>query len=67
MKAQELSSFLDQHRILLLIQLPELGVCLPRLEMNVPDGLSMSIVDADTGVSNLLFIARLAGIRVDVM
>ena len=62
-----LASFLEQYQVLLFVDFPELLRCLPRLQMHVPDGLAMCVVDTKTSGLNFVVITVFSRVRVDVV
>lgn len=65
--AQKRTSFFQKDRVFSLVQVPEFVDSFPRLEMDVPYGLTMRVVYAKTCVLDFSLVAPLARIGVDVM
>ena len=67
MVAEEAPCLVNQNSIFGLIQPPEVRMSLPRLEVDIPYGLSMGVFNAQACVPDLFFITHLTRVRVDIV
>src|ERR1700722_11039908 len=67
MVAEDAPRFVNQNSVFRLVQLPEVRMSLPRLEVDIPYRLSMGVFDAQACVPDLFLITHLTRVRVDIV